>query len=156
MLKYTKDKIEKHLLKVLRNSNVLYYKNINNLHRKNINFIVIPKLKNNMPDNLSNFQFLLSCSDKTAMSIICPMVYKTKDKDSLLYTLNAINTVNSKMAIGKLFLNQNPDLIVSYFNRILFNDITTELTSKLFNAYIDSFLLYSLDFYKQMKDKTNE
>ena len=60
------------------------------------------------------------------------------------------------MAVGKLYLNQQPDLVVSYINRILFNNILNELTPKLLDEYIESFLLTAFDFFNTMKTRTHE
>ena len=85
------------------------------------------------------------------MTIYCPLIYKLTDKDSAMYTLNAINETNNKIAMGKIYLNQNNNSVVSYINRVIFNNMTEDLSSKMMDEYIDSFLLCSIEFYKQMK-----
>lgn len=48
-------------------------------------------------------------------------------------------------------MNSDNSSIISYLNRILFNDITKELTAELLEEYIDSFIITSIEFYKEMK-----
>ena len=55
------------------------------------------------------------------------------------------------MAIGKIYLNKTNNSVISYINRILFNDISRELTVELFEEYVRSFLMTSIEFYEQMK-----
>ena len=70
-----------------------------------------------------------------------------------MYTLNALNNVNSKIALGKIYLNPNNSSVISYINSVLFNDITNELTTDLFEDYISSFIMASIQLYEEIKDR---
>ena len=96
-------------------------------------------------------KLVLYCSDVKSITIYCPTLYKLRDSDSAMFTLNAINEVNSKIALGKIYLNSENNSVISYINRVLFCDLTTELTPDLLNDYMSAFLLTSLEFYKKMR-----
>ncbi len=136
---------------ILKKSKSVDYRLAEFKNDNDINFLVIPKLKSLKNEDENNFMFLMYCSDKTMLTIYCPTMYVLKDKDSAMYTLNAINNVNSNIAIGKIYLNKTNSSVISYINRILFNDITKELTIDLFDEYVHSFLMTSIEFYEQMK-----
>ncbi len=136
---------------ILKKSKSVDYRLAEFKNDNDINFLVIPKLKSLKNEDENNFMFLMYCSDKTMLTIYCPTMYVLKDKDSAMYTLNAINNVNSNIAIGKIYLNKTNSSVISYINRILFNDITKELTIDLFEEYVHSFLMTSIEFYEQMK-----
>jgi|GEM_PF-4597298 hypothetical protein len=99
---------------------------------------------------------MIYCSDNESLSIYCPLLYKLLDKDSLVYTLSSINEVNSKVAIGKIYMNKDNNSVISYIYRALFNNIYEELTPQLINDYIDAFLLTSIEFYSKMKEVVDE
>lgn len=136
---------------ILKKSKSVDYRLAEFKNDNDINFLVIPKLKSLKNEDENNFMFLMYCTDKTMLTIYCPTMYVLKDKDSAMYTLNAINNVNSNIAIGKIYLNKTNSSVISYINRILFNDIAKELTIDLFEEYVHSFLMTSIEFYEQMK-----
>lgn len=121
-----------------------------------INFLIYPKLDLLPTDEEENFMFMIYCSDKKTLNIYCPTLYTLKNNDSAMFTLNAINIINSKVAIGKLYLNELNRSVISYLNRILFNDITQELTVELLEEYVKSFVITSVEFYKQMRKAYND
>lgn len=121
---------------------------------KDLNYLVEIELDKSM-----HLKFLIYCSDKKSLTIYCPIVYKMEqDDEKIMPILNVVNNVNCSIAIGKLYLGNSDKLVVTYINRVLFNDITNELTSNLLNAYITAYMYTSLEFYKQMKaeKKLNE
>ncbi len=148
---YSKDMLSKFLDKTLKETSISDFQKVNIDNDSDINYILVPNLDENTKLNI-----LLYCTDKKTLTLFCPILYKTKYQDSIIFTLNVINTVNSRMAVGKLYLNQQPDLVVSYINRILFNNILNELTPKLLDEYIESFLLTAFDFFNTMKTRTHE
>ncbi len=149
MNKIAKEKIIDFLEKLFKKAN-LSYKYIE-LNDNDINFFVNPKLESKEIKDKIFLRLLIYCSDEKALTIYCPLIYKLTDKDSAMYTLNAINETNNKIAMGKIYLNQNNNSVVSYINRVIFNNMTEDLSSKMMDEYIDSFLLCSIEFYKQMK-----
>ena len=151
MNRKTKEQIKDFLDKIIEKSNILNYKYINIDGDDDINFLVTPKLDTKKIKEDIQLRLLIYCADGEYLSIYCPLMYKLKDNDSLMFALNAINKVNGRIAVGKIYLN-NENSVISYINRILFNDICSELTSDLLNDYIDAFLLSSIEFYTQMKE----
>lgn len=151
----TKERIISFLDSLLGKANVLNYKYVD-FDDDDVNFIVIPKVDTKKLKENIQLQLIIYCSDEESLSVYCPLMYKLKDNDSTMYTLNAINEVNSRIAIGKVYLNQNNNSIVSYIYRGLYNNIFEELTPELINDYIDAFLLSSIEFYSQMKEVINE
>lgn len=151
MNKKEKKDLTIHISNILEKSKSVDYRLVDFKNDNDINFFVMPKLKSLKTKDEHNFMFLMYCSDKTMLTIYCPTMYLLKDKDSAMYTLNAINNVNSNMAIGKIYLNKTNNSVISYINRILFNDISRELTVELFEEYVRSFLMTSIEFYEQMK-----
>lgn len=122
-----------------------------------INFIVRPKLERKKSKDSFALSLLIYCSDVKTLTLYCPLIYKLTNKDSAIYTLNAINETNNKIAMGKIYLNQNNNSVVTYINRVIFNNMIEDLSPKMMEEYIDSFLLCSIEFYKQMKrDLVNE
>ncbi len=156
MDKREREKMIDFLDEILSKSNILNYKYIDLEGDKDANFLVIPKVDNKKLKENIQLQLIIYCSDVESLSIYCPLLYKLLDKNSLMYTLSAINEVNSKIAVGKIYLNKDNNSIISYIYRALFNDIYKELTPDLINDYIDAFLLTSIEFYSQMKEVINE
>lgn len=150
-----KEYIKTFISKVLSKSNIANYKSVD-LEDDDINYIVTPKLNGLRMKNNIKLQFILYCSDENSLTLYCPILYKIKNNDSVMYTLNTINAINSKMAIGKIYLNHGNGSVVAYINRILFTNITSELTPTLLDKYIQAFLLCSLKFYREMKVDINE
>lgn len=68
---------------------------------KDINFFVSTEKQYHGLGNDYNFSFIMYCSNEKSLSIYCPTLYRIKDNDSAMYTLNAINAVNSRIAIGR-------------------------------------------------------
>lgn len=155
MNKKTKESLISFLSNLLEKSNISEYKYID-LDDNDINFIVIPNINNKKINQNVKLQLIIYCSNEKNLTIYCPLLYKLQDGNSAIYTLNAINEVNNKIALGKIYLNQDNNSIISYINRVLFNNINNELTPEIFNEYIDAFLLCSIEFYKQMKEVMNE
>lgn len=151
-----KEKMIDFLTKLLDKSNILNYKYFDFEGDNDVNFLAIPKVDNKKLKEEIQLQLIIYCSDNKNLSIYCPLIYKLLDKDSLMFTLSAINEVNSKIAIGKIYLNKNNNSVVSYIYRVLFNNIYEELTPELMNDYIDAFLLTSIEFYAKMKEFINE
>lgn len=148
-----KEKLLKFLNKILNKIEDVEYELID-LEDDDINFwVTINSIKD---DESNNMQFALYYSDNNTLTLFCPKVYKIRDNDSTMFLLNALNIVNTRIAVGKIYLNKNSNTVISYINRILFNDITKELTSDLLNSYIESFILCSLEFYNEMKGYLNE
>lgn len=146
MNKKTKENLIHFLEELLKKSNILDFKYIDLPHDNDVNFIVILKTMENI-----KLKLVLYCSDVKSITIYCPTLYKLRDSDSAMFTLNAINEVNSKIALGKIYLNSENNSVISYINRVLFCDLTVELTSDLLNDYMGAFLLTSLEFYKKMR-----
>lgn len=156
MNKKTRKQMIDFLEQTLSKSNILNYKYVNFEGDNDVNFIVIPKVDTKKLKEDIQLQLIIYCSDEESLSIYCPLMYKLGEKDSSMFTLNAINEVNSKIAVGKIYLNQNNNSVISYIYRALFNNIFEELTPELINDYIDAFLLTSIEFYMQMKEVINE
>lgn len=144
------------LEEILSKSNVLNYKYVDFDGDSDVNFIVIPKVDIKKLKEDIQLQLFIYCSDPKSLSIYCPLMYKLGEKDSSIFTLNAINDVNNKIAVGKIYLNQNNNSVISYIYRALFNNIFEELTPELINDYIDAFLLTSIEFYMKMKEALHE
>lgn len=149
MTKKTKEKLRVFLNKLLEESNVDKYEFID-FEDGDINFFVTPKLRGTTIPTETKFQFILYCSEYSVITLYCPIIYKLGVKDSIIYTLNTINNVNNKIAVGKIYMSNN-DMTVSYINRIIFNDLTTELTPNLLSQYIEAYLYCAMEFYTQMK-----
>lgn len=156
MDKLLRDELVNFLCTTLKKSNILEYELVEFEADDDINFFISPKLKNLKVKDKYKLKFLLYCSDETSLTIYCPTLYKLTDTDSLMYTLNAINIVNSKNAVGKIYLNNKNGSIISYVNRILFNDITNELTVDLLDDYVSAFWATTIEFYEQMKVNLND
>lgn len=155
MNKKKKQELIDFLDETLNKANILNYKYVD-FEDGDINFIVVPKIDKKKIKEDMQLQLIIYCSDEESLSIYCPLIYKLGDKDSLMFTLNAINEVNNKIAVGKIYLNKKNNSVISYIYRALFNNIFNELTPELLNDYIDAFLLTSIDFYSQMKEVINE
>lgn len=155
MDKQVREEIIEFLTKILNKSKKLEYEFVEIEDDEDINFFVTPKIKA-LKDDENRFNFIIYCSDKTTLTIYCPTFYRIKEDESLMFTLNAINVVNSKMAVGKIYLNNENGAVVSFINRILFNDITKELTVNLLDDYINSYFISVLEFYEQMKEMRND
>lgn len=149
MTKKTKEKLRTFLIKLLEESNVDKYEFIE-FEDEDINIFVTPKLKGTTIPTETKLQFILYCSEHNVITLYCPTIYKLGVKDSIIYTLNTINNVNNKIAVGKIYMSNN-DMTVSYINRIIFNDITKELTPNLLSQYIEAYLYCAMEFYTQMK-----
>lgn len=156
MKKKEKEKITLFLSSILENSNLFDYKIADIKNDYDVNFLIIPEIDSLDEDDKERFMFILYCSDISTLTIFCPSLYTLKDNDSIILTLNAINNVNSQIAVGKVYLNNKNDCVVSYVNRILFNDITKELTIDLLEEYANSFLITSIKFYEQMRILKND
>lgn len=141
---------------ILSKSNISDFKHIELENDKDVNFLISPKIKYKNKEENIQLQLMIYCSDNESLSIYCPLLYKLLDKDSLVYTLSSINEVNSKVAIGKIYMNKDNNSVISYIYRALFNNIYEELTPQLINDYIDAFLLASIEFYSKMKEVVNE
>lgn len=150
MNKGYKNDITDFLIGVLDKSDLFSYSMVD-FDDDDINFVVSPKLKSLKVKDKDKLRFILYCSDENVLTIYCPTLYRLTDKDSVIYTLDIINNVNSKIAIGKIYLNKNNSSVISYINRVLFNDMFKELTTDLLETYINSYLATSVEFYKQMK-----
>lgn len=149
MRKMTKDNIRIFLEELFEKSNLSYqYCDLND---DDINFFVRPKLESKKIKNPIALQLLIYCSDIKTLTIYCPLIYKLTNEDSAMFTLNAINETNNKIAMGKIYLNQDNNSVVTYINRVIFNNMINDLSSGMMNEYIESFLLCSMEFYKQMK-----
>lgn len=145
----TKDNIRIFLEELFEKSNLSYqYCDLND---DDINFFVRPKLESKKIKNPIALQLLIYCSDIKTLTIYCPLIYKLTNEDSAMFTLNAINETNNKIAMGKIYLNQDNNSVVTYINRVIFNNMINDLSSGMMNEYIESFLLCSMEFYKQMK-----
>lgn len=140
---------------ILEKSEILDYDFIEFENDDDVNFFITPTLKS-IKKEKNRFNFILYCSDERTLTLYCPTFYKLDEKDSVMFTLNAINNVNSRIAVGKVYLNQNNSSVVSYINRILFEDITKELTVELLEEYVKSFWMTSLEFYNEIKELKNE
>lgn len=156
MEKTLRDELTDFICSVLDKTTFFTYEIIEFDDDDDVNILVTPDLKSLKNKESANFAFMLYCSDKTMLTIYCPTLYRIKNKDSAIYTLNLINTVNSKIAVGKIYLNPKNSSVISYINRILFNDITKELTVELLEDYIKSFMLTSLHLYNEIKDERND
>lgn len=154
MNKKTKDMLIIFFNNILKKSDLLNYQLVD-FDDDDVNFLVTPKIKSLKKYTDDQFMFILYCSDKTIMTIYCPTLYSLKNNDSAMFTLNAINNVNSKISIGKIYLNSINSSVISYVSTALFNDITKELTSNVLKEYIDSFIYTCIEFYKQMKVDIN-
>ena len=95
MNKKEKKDLTIHISNILEKSKSVDYRLVDFKNDNDINFFVMPKLKSLKTKDEHNFMFLMYCSDKTMLTIYCPTMYLLKDKDSAMYTLNAINNVNS-------------------------------------------------------------
>lgn len=156
MDKNSKEKLIVFLSDILEKSNISNFKYANFEGDNDINFIVMPKMDNNKLSEDVPLRLIIYCSDDQSLSIYCPLLYKLLDKDSLMFTLSAINKVNNRIAVGKIYLNDNNNSVISYIYRALFNNIYQDLTPELLNDYIDAFLLTSIEFYSAMKEVINE
>ena len=141
---------------ILSKSNISDFKHIELENDKDVNFLISPKIKYKNKEENIQLQLMIYCSDNESLSIYCPLLDKLLDKDSLVYTLSSINEVNSKVAIGKIYMNKDNNSVISYIYRALFNNIYKELTPQLINDYIDAFLLTSIEFYSKMKEVVDE
>lgn len=139
------------LIKILEKSDLISYTLVD-FEDDDINFIISPKLTSLKVKDKDKLRFILYCSDVNVITIYCPTLYKLTDKDSVMYALDVINNVNAKIAIGKIYLNKNNGSVITYINRILFNDIFKELSIDLLESYIQSYLWTAVEFYKQMKE----
>lgn len=154
MKKELREKLALFVQNILKESKAIEeYKIVEFDNDEDLNFFVTPRLKSLKEGTGCNFSFLLYFTDERALTIYCPTVYRIEDHDSSIYTLNAINIVNSKIAVGKLYLNNQNSSIISYIDRVLFNDITKELTVGLVESYINSFLGTALNLYEEMKGR---
>lgn len=151
MKKQEKNQLTIFLNSILSESKILEFY-LADFEDDDINFFIFPKLDLLPSDEEESFMFIIYCSDKKTLNIYCPTLYTLKNNDSVMFTLNAINIINSKVAIGKLYLNEFNRTVISYLNRILFNDITKELTVELLEDYVKSFIMTSVEFYKQMRE----
>lgn len=151
MDKIYKNEITDFLIKILDTSDLISY-NLVDFEDDDINFIVSPKLTSLKVKDKDKLKFILYCSGINVITIYCPTLYNLTDKDSVMYTLDVINNVNAKIAIGKIYLNNNNSSVISYINRILFNDIFKELSTDLLENYINSYLATSVEFYKLIKE----
>lgn len=152
MNKRERNRLITFLSNILKKSDISNYKlfELTDTKDNDINFIIVPNIKSIKNEDEYKFTFLLYCSDASTLTIYCPTVYKLSTNDSAMFTLNAINNVNSNLTIGKIYLNKINSSVISYINTILFNDITKELTVDLLDDYINSFLMTVIDFYEQM------
>lgn len=153
MKKEIYDEITQHLINVFKGSKLIEYKEIEFDDDEDINFLITPKIKLSKIKKNIDLKLIVYCSDEHQLTIYCPTLFRLKDNDSVMYTLNALNIVNSKIAIGKIYLNPNNSSIISYINRALFNDIVKELTTDLFEDYIASFIMTSIQLYEEIKDR---
>lgn len=151
MKKSFQEKLTNFLITTLDKSQSFTYEIVEIEGDDDINFMVSPKLKSLKAKDKDKLNFLLYCSDESMLTIYCPNLYVLGDKDTLIGTLNNINIVNSKIAVGKIYLNKINNSRVNYINRILFNNIYNELTIDLLEEYINSYLATCVEFYKQMK-----
>ena len=151
MNKTYKNDVTNFLTEILDMSDSITY-SLANFEDDDINFIISPKLYSLKVKDKDKLSFILYCSDVNVITIYCPTLYKLTDEDSVMYTLDVINRVNAKIAIGKIYLNNNNSSVISYINRILFNDMLKELSTDLLESYIESYLATSVEFYKQMKE----
>lgn len=147
------DEITERLIDIFEASNLIEYKAIQFYNDEDINFLVTPKIKLSKIKKNIDLKLIVYCSDEHELTIYCPTLFRLKDNDSVMYTLNALNIVNSKIAVGKIYLNPNNSSIISYINRVLFNDIVKELTTDLFEDYISSFIVTSIQLYEEIKDR---
>lgn len=156
MKKNTKKEITEFLKKTIEGANVTNYELVTFENDDDINFIITPKLNGKTTPRQAQLKFILYYSSDNTITLYCPILYKMGAKNSIMFTLNTINNINSQLAVGKLYMSDNNSTI-SYINRIFFNDITNDLTSGLLKEYIDAFLYCSVEFYMQMKvDQKNE
>ena len=149
MRKMTKESIRNFLEGLFKKSNLSY--KYCDLKDGDINFFVYPKLENKTIENPISLPLLIYCSDIKALTIYCPLIYKLTNEDSAMFTLNAINETNNKIAMGKIYLNQDNNSIVTYINKVIFNNMINDLSPEMMTEYIESFFLCSIEFYKQMK-----
>jgi hypothetical protein len=140
-----------HIIQVLDNSKLIKYKLVD--IDEDINFLITPIVKIPEIENTLSIHFILYCSDEHELTIYCPMLFRLEADGSIMYMLNAINNVNSKIAIGKIYLNSKNTTTISYINRVLFNDITNEFTTKLFEDYLSSFIFASIELQKEIKNR---
>ena len=145
------EKLTNFLIKILDQSQSFTYEMVKIEGDEDINFMISPILKSLKAKDKTKLNFLLYCSDESMLTIYCPNLYSLQDKDTLMGTLNNINIVNSKIAVGKIYLNKFNNSRVNYVNRILFNNIYNELTIEILEEYINSYLATCVEFYKQMK-----
>lgn len=155
MNKKIKEKLTSFLVDLFNKSNILQHELLD-LDDNDINFLVIPKIDNKKLKNTIKLQLIIYCSDDGSLTIYCPLIYKLQDTDTMMFTLNAINEVNNRIALGKIYLNRNNNSVISYVNKILFNNIINELTPELLNEYIEAFILCCVGFYGQMKQVVYE
>lgn len=155
MDKKLREKLTKCISETLDKSKVLQYEMIEMEDDEDINFFITPKLKTlKKRDNKLNF--ILYCSDETTLTIYCPTLYRLKDKDSVMFTLNAINSVNAKIAVGKIYMNDSNGSVISYINRILYDNILEELNVDVLEDYIKSFWITAIELYEQMRMLDND
>lgn len=150
MRKKTKEDLSNFLVKLFSKSNVAKHMPAKFQDDDDVNFIIIPKTGNRKIQNDFELLVLVYCSDAQSLTMYCPLIYKLNDNDSIMKTLNAINTTNSKISLGKIYLNYDNGC-VSYINTILFDNMMNDLTPQMMNEYIETFLYYSIEFYNQIK-----
>lgn len=156
MNKNLENELKLFLSNIIENSNILDYHIADIEDDDDINFLIIPCFNMGNLKNENKFMSLMYCSDKRMLTIYCPTVYRLRNNDSIMLILNTINIVNSKIAVGKIYLNERNSSIISYINSILFNDMTIELTTELLEEYFRSFIMTVSEFYKQMKVDIND
>lgn len=148
MDKKIKNNLKKFMDGILKETYLESYK-IVEIDDKDLNYLVKVKL-----DNAKVIKFIIYCSDRKSLTIYCPIVYKLEnDDEKIMPILNVINNVNCSMAVGKLYLGNKDKLTVTYINRVLFNDITSELTPALLDTYVTAYIFACLEFYEQMKSE---
>lgn len=147
----TREYIINHISQILDNSKKLKYKLVD--LDEDINFLITTNFSSSKLKNKINIQFLLYCSDEHQLTIYCPTLFRLESDGSIMYTLNAINRVNSKIAVGKIYLNSENATTISYINRILFNNIIDDLTTELFDDYLSSFIFTCAELYEEIKNR---
>lgn len=147
----TRECIINHISQILDNSKKLKYKLVD--VDEDINFLITFKFRSSDLENKIKIQCLLYCSDEHQLTIYCPTLFRLESDGSIMYILNAINRVNSKIPVGKIYVNSENATIISYINRILFNNIINELTSELFEDYLSSFIVTCAELYEEIKNR---
>lgn len=80
---------------------------------------------------------------KETITIFCTNLYKKCEKESIIKTMNVINSVNNAITYGKLFLNKTGTVIYQ-------NTFQVSEADKL-DTYISAFVIAVWIFYCEMK-----